>query len=468
MSRQLPQEWRDEQGNLRELPALARDPSAPQVHIRSYRVITPLFGGGVEPQQADPITTVRASEVRGQLRFWWRATCAGRYGPDGLAQMKQAEDALWGSTKSQSLVEMEVRNVNEGTLIRNLTSSPRDPFLGDPIKSPISYAAFPLRRTPERPVPGGLRFGVTFDLAITLPTDDKLRNDVLAALWAWETFGGIGARTRRGFGALHCHAVHGVTEGGPWLPPTKSPQAVKQWLTELFTQFVEPGTGPAEVPRLSLQRGCRIGSSEKVQEFASDGRPVSNEARLEKLLVDNQLPREKIAELLPALIVWYYPLAKLREFRQQRRNNAQGRPYGRSFWPEPDEIRWRFPEGFRGRHSLPAPANRRRANKFPRAVFGLPILFQFKDNELETTTLQGVHHDRLASPLILRPLVCADETLVSLAIVLSAPEFPPDGLELKNAPDKTKIELDRLTPAEANFPPLNGQTDVIKAFLDTL
>lgn len=456
MSRQLPQEWRDEQGNFRRLPSLARDPSAPQVHIRSYKVITPLFGGGVEPQQADPITTVRASEVRGQLRFWWRATCAGRYGSDGLAQMKQAEDALWGSTKSQSLVEVEVRNVNEGTLIRNITSNPRDPFLGDP---PISYAAFPLRRTPERPDPGGLRFGVSFDLAITLPTDDKLRNDVLAALWAWETFGGIGARTRRGFGALHCHAVHKVTGVGPWLPPTKSPQAIEQWLTEMFARFVAPGASPADVPRLSLQRGWRI----------SSGKMSSQEQeRLKQLLVDNQLPKETIEELLPTLIEWYYPLAKLREFRQKRRNNAQGKPYGRSYWPEPDEIRWRFPRGFRGRHSQPAPANRRRANKFPRAVFGLPILFQFKDNELETTTLQGVHHDRLASPLILRPLVCADNTPVSLAIVLSAPEFPPGGLELKNAPYETKIELDRLTPAEANFPPLNGQTDVIKAFLDTL
>jgi len=98
MTRQLPESWRDQAP-----PDLKPHPDAPTIHVRSYRVITPLFGGGVDPQQADPLTTVRSSEVRGQLRFWWRATRAGRYGADGLKQMKEAEDCLWGSTKGQSL-----------------------------------------------------------------------------------------------------------------------------------------------------------------------------------------------------------------------------------------------------------------------------------------------------------------------------------------------------------------------------
>ena len=42
--------------------------------------ITPVFGGGVHIDGAtkppDPLTPIRGSAVRGQLRFWWRrVTC---------------------------------------------------------------------------------------------------------------------------------------------------------------------------------------------------------------------------------------------------------------------------------------------------------------------------------------------------------------------------------------------------------
>ena len=40
---------------------------------RTYTLLTPLFGGGVEPREADPVSVVRATAVRGHLRFWARA-----------------------------------------------------------------------------------------------------------------------------------------------------------------------------------------------------------------------------------------------------------------------------------------------------------------------------------------------------------------------------------------------------------
>ncbi|MEI6179172.1 MAG: type III-B CRISPR module RAMP protein Cmr1 [Chloroflexales bacterium] len=463
MSRTLPV---DNQGKPKAPPTLAIDPAAPTVHVRSYHVITPLFGGGVEPQQADPVTTVRSSEVRGHLRFWWRATRAGRYGANGLQQMKEAEDWLWGSTERQSLVEVEVRNVQTGTLITHLTSDPTSPFLGDPIKSPISYAAFPLRRMPERPNPGGLRFGVSFDLAVTLPTDPELRRDVLAALWAWETFGGVGARTRRGFGALHCHAVSGTTGLGPWLPTSRDSVIVLGWLRDRLSDFVVPGSAPIGVPLLPLhaspQGPFKVGTRTQLINFAQNP-PLAYASRLEKLLKDNRLAPSNVDDLLPALVVWYYPIHKLREFRQSRRDK-NGKPYGRSYWPEPDEIRRRT-TGFLGKHAVLS-----HTRKFPRAVFGLPIVFQFMHvpPDPPPTMLQGAHHDRMASRLILRPLACADDKFVSLALVLDAPPLPPGGLTLAGAAPGLPITTTSLTAAEAAFPPLTGKTDVLQAFLDTL
>ncbi len=62
--------------------------------IREYQLITPLFGGGVTPGEIDPVTAIRGTEIRGQLRFWWRACRAGQY--KDLQEMKKAEDTIWG------------------------------------------------------------------------------------------------------------------------------------------------------------------------------------------------------------------------------------------------------------------------------------------------------------------------------------------------------------------------------------
>src|SRR5437588_12319874 len=68
---------------------------------RKYQLITPLYGGGVSPAESDPITVVRATEIRGHLRFWWRAYNAGKYGD--LASLKKAEDELWGAASKKEV-----------------------------------------------------------------------------------------------------------------------------------------------------------------------------------------------------------------------------------------------------------------------------------------------------------------------------------------------------------------------------
>jgi CRISPR-associated protein Cmr1 len=123
--------------------------------VRRYKLITPLFGGGVEPNRADPITVVRGTEVRGQLRFWWRATRGGRSNGD-LEKMRQTEEKIWGGAAAKGkpgpsdvIISVEILNRgrpfqvrdNKGRMVRNL---------GD-FNSPYSYAAFPLRDDKSNP-----------------------------------------------------------------------------------------------------------------------------------------------------------------------------------------------------------------------------------------------------------------------------------------------------------------------------
>ena len=84
--------------------------------------------------------------------------------------------------------------------------------------------------------------------------------------------------------------------------------------------------------------------------------------------------------------------------------------------------------------------------------------------------------ERLASPIILRPIACSDGTL-GLALVLeweklnaSDEQFiPPGGLLLKGeTKDYFPLKSD-LTASEAhNIPPLDGEPDVLQAFLNYL
>ena len=70
----------------------------------TYRVVTPMFCGGAEP---DKRAELRPSSFKGVLRFWWRALAWSRLGGD-LGQIKQQEDALFGSADGgRSSVSMQ-------------------------------------------------------------------------------------------------------------------------------------------------------------------------------------------------------------------------------------------------------------------------------------------------------------------------------------------------------------------------
>ena len=109
-----------------------------------------------------------------------------------------------------------------------------------------------------------------------------------------------------------------------------------------------------------------------------------------------------------ALEAWKVAVDALKTFRQGAgvgRNPGRHHRPGRSRWPEPDAIRRRT-----GRHA-PGHEPQHPVNDFyPRAAFGLPIVFHFKDKDDPGTgrdesppVLVPNRGDRMASPLILRP-----------------------------------------------------------------
>ncbi len=392
------------------------------VQTREYELITPLFGGGVEPGQCDDLTPIRGTEVRGHLRFWWRATRGGRYEGD-LDAMRKDEALLWGAASTAKIPSPSKVNIHVTQVVVTDKKHPFEvtegtdsygkpkPLIVNYAEAGPAYAAFPLQPQDKEAKQIGWKSKVVatdvrFKLELSFPAhkdaskkDGQWKQDVAAALWAWETFGGIGARTRRGFGALH---LTDVQENDGVVKPALTPEVsgVQKYINDGLGKHIVAGKWPKGVPR-----------------------------------IDKSESQFKIAKLSgERATVWVNLIEKLRVFRQARRLK-NGKPYGRSYWPEADEIRFLSDQSDE-RHKNAVSEVR----KFPRGFFGLPIVFHFKDNDPDDphnqdvdpadTVLLPANHERWASPVILRPLQCKNGLAVGLALVLQN-STPAGGFTLK-------------------------------------
>lgn len=407
--------------------------------VRSYELLTPLFGGGREAGVPDADFPVNGKTVRGQLRFWWRAMCGHQF--NDLSTLKNAEDSLWGCAASEnknghSQVTIALVCRDSGDEVKPYGVKPNQ--RGRPVPDPKehvapSYASFPLQpeqkdldkhglKTPLKT----LRANVKFDLEITFPWPNRM--DLIATLWAWETFGGVGGRTRRGFGALRLTGIQVNSKAIDIAPfvaatPADVPAFIDKYLQRFLKQF-PPGV--SSVPHLRsrdflVSKGGEIWSA-------------------------------------PPLKVWSEIINSYRAFRQTK---VDGKPQGRSEWPEADEIRF-----------ADEPNPKYPDNPFPRGVLGLPIIFHFQSQEgLADHTLLPLEHERLASPLLLKPVGCADGNAAGLVAALKL-QWPDEGddlpMRLTGPRLDKKVRGSLKSSKTADFPPLNGQTDVLRACIEAI
>jgi CRISPR-associated protein Cmr1 len=249
-----------------------------------------------------------------------------------------------------------------------------------------SYAAFPLQPQKEDAKIGmetdAVRTGVEFALEINYQRE--IEKDIQAALWTWETFGGLGARTRRGFGALQLVLIDDKPS------PAFQPNQVETELRKNLQLYVASGTWPKDVPHLS--RDLQI-----------------------KVVIPSVSQSSSIQ-------VWNDLIHRLQEFRQKRHKWM-----GLSLWPEANEIRHRLKRALNWPPQFSSP---RLVHKFPRAIFGLPIVFHLPHDiklPAKSFTIQGKPDpdpaskktfERLASVLILKPFPCDNGQSVGIAAVL--------------------------------------------------
>lgn len=376
--------------------------------IYDIQVITPIFGGGVKASENDPVTPIRPSSIRGHLRFWWRATRAAKY--PTVNELRHNEGVIWGTTENPSHVALEIEIKSPGKTYP-CAYFPEDKNFPRFERSHPPYALFPFQGNKREGIsPANCTSNVSFKLRLTYTK--SFWQDVDAAVWAWTNFGGIGARTRRGCGALYCKE----------LSPKR--ESLNTWYNSCLEGFGVELSRSHDWPTLPDRFLVRDNNSRNV------------------------------------LQGWTEVVGLMQTFRQGQgvgRNPGSGpnRPR-RSRWPEPESIRQATRSRFARHSRMPMIPN----DAFPRAEFGLPIVFHFKDNgDPKDTELypmrDGQKKTRLASPLILRPMICKNGEVLQMILRLNS--TVPDEVVLEKAPGSPTFDKIR-DPTLASYPnsPMGG------------
>ena len=180
----------------------------PTIIEARYRVITPLFCAGVDGKSAE----LRLPSFKGVLRFWWRALAWSQYRGD-LAAIRNKENALFGSTSTgQAQVLMRLSPESDSPKPVCVDEVLTIPATNQPVGEGARYLgygvmeAFPSAKRGTKA--GQLTcacLAAPFDFTVQMRTRnlDKPALDLLKnALVALGTLGGMGAKSRKGYGSL--------------------------------------------------------------------------------------------------------------------------------------------------------------------------------------------------------------------------------------------------------------------------
>lgn len=400
---------------------------------RTYtiKLITPMYGGGVVAGVVDEEMPVRVTAIRGHMRFWWRLLYGLKL---SLNDMREEEAAIFGSTQSASKVALRVRLPDTCLSLRPMASieerqeqdgTKKKRIVFEKGKEKLQYAIFPFQgkigKKGEPDVAPSLALvnaGFKLLLSFSPKLPDAQREQVLNSLHGWINFGGLGARTRRGCGALY-------------------------------------------------SKDCAMERAENISSLLS-GAPG-----IETVLMGNVKDDAESA--------WREMVDLMKQFRQEAgigRNEGQSKEKtkmpGRSRWPEPDTIRRRVEAHLR-RH---APAMQ--VEGFPRARFGMPIIFHFKDSDFEgkskpdvdpiDTCLRPESSSRMASPVLLSPVKLKNGKVVPVIVFLKAGPLSSLLLERSDTKATYSISDDQIVNpklAAYSSSPMKGRSesgDALEAF----
>jgi CRISPR-associated protein Cmr6 len=185
-------------------------------------LVTPAFFAGANQEDMEGCD-LRPATLRGQLRWWWRTMHAAYLSPQTL---KAVENVIWGDTNHSGSVQVFVHKKSSevllvpGKQIQNNRLVPDGNFFrqheialpGNRLTPGLFYASFGMddkvqgdRRQRYVSVKGEwqVRFAVRRGAYGSTAIDPEvILGQIQSAMWLLTRFGGVGAKSRRGFGSL--------------------------------------------------------------------------------------------------------------------------------------------------------------------------------------------------------------------------------------------------------------------------
>ncbi len=204
------------------LPESIKITSPSTLRTKKYelKLVSPAFLAGASQKRED--CKLRGSTLRGLLRWWWRTMYAGKI---DLHDLKRLENSIWGSVDSGSPVSISIHSIS-GNHIDQYSLNPTflnncgisDPRGGPPKKMTMGlyYYTYGMEDMNEKDNRWYRHECAQWEIILTardtyyIPeTGKEIRIDAdeaisqaSAALWLLCRYGGVGAKSRKGFGSL--------------------------------------------------------------------------------------------------------------------------------------------------------------------------------------------------------------------------------------------------------------------------
>lgn len=187
--------------------------SESQWHKLECKLITPLYGGGIESSTIDEKMPIRGSEIRGQLRFWWRILAKNLWMKDkSNKDIQKAEFKLWGGGTSEQFASKVFVKVDfseyrdNAKKEKNINLISHRSYYKEKNNDAIAYVLFPADKDgSNKPRDCDvLKEGFIWTLSIKFDVNlsEEYKQQVIQTIRWWSQFGGLGARSRRGTGAF--------------------------------------------------------------------------------------------------------------------------------------------------------------------------------------------------------------------------------------------------------------------------
>lgn len=219
----------------------------PVIVRATYSLTTPLFSAGAVQDEPE----LRLPSFKGVLRFWWRALAWSRFQGD-LQRIREEESRTFGSPgkDGQSALLMRIVVENRGTRLRRGEYLVRNLRPGGPAAHPqgVYYLGYGLVQG------GGQQMGCIQRAALCPPLrftvemlvrknkiSDASFETLIDALKAIGLMGGMGARSRRGFGSLTLNRLTVGSHGSENVSDLWQPPASVDQLREALARFSVAG-----------------------------------------------------------------------------------------------------------------------------------------------------------------------------------------------------------------------------------